>query len=256
MSKKKDKSAPKQVSKKAISKEEMKAIYMESPHLAWQTFCQEQGVDPLKSKSEYPSALWRAEKRQKIINAERERLKDMVVENMGAWIGDVKTTIQKYPQVADAALGLIAQKIQSMNEMAREKKMHLVDTQQLATLAQAINTITQAKHRALMIDQFNVDLTAMMDSASQVPEDETKTEGPRQLEVVIKHTGQTNYKDDQHAEDRFSDYYDWNNKSDQVSNASLVAQAILPPEVKDMIKAEDAADEDEINKLLKEAENL
>jgi hypothetical protein len=244
--------------KKLISKEEMKQLYMDSPHLAWRAFCQSQGIDVASNSDEYPSALWRAEKRQKIIQAERERLKDMVVENMSAWIADVKNTIQKYPQVADAALGLIAHKIKSLNEIAAKNRMHEVDAQTLSTLATAINTITQAKHRALMIDQFNVDLAAMMDSASQIPEDETKLEAPKQVEIVIKHTESNagSIKQDTNHLERFTDYYDFNKKKADLSEGSLVEKHLLPDSVKDMIKKEDIEDQDELERLLKEAENL
>lgn len=251
MAKKKAKSLP-----KAITKDEMKLLYMDSPHLAWATFCQSIGVDAITMKSEYPSALWRAEKRRNIINAERERLKDMVVENMSGWIKDVQFTMQKYPQVADAALSIIAHKINSLKEIAEKKEMHKVDSSELSSLASAINTIVQAKHKALMITEFNIDLNAVMDSASQIPEDETKTDAPRQLEIVIKHSGKENYKDDMNSEDRFAEYYDWNKKTEATNNELSVANQILPPEVKDIIRREDKEDADELQKLLDEAENL
>lgn len=156
-------------------------MFMASKHFAWTNFAQEQGWDPIRTKAVFPTRDWMEEKRKAETARQAEILQTMLFEHRVWYHKEVLETLRKYPKTADAGLALINMKIQDIAELRKKvenrpgpnapKHVHeqyaedlkeyryLTKPSNLAFLQNAIKTATDAKHRSLLIDKYNVETT-------------------------------------------------------------------------------------------------
>lgn len=163
------KDAPKAASK--ISPEQAKAMFMASPHLEWTTWAKSMGWRPSsRFYEEFPD--WQKEKRDILAREQAESIAEALFSHRGRWHADVLKTLKEYPEAPDAMLGIYKKRINDIigkiNDDERAKalaaqtgepfvsKFDQIKTSELTSIAAGLRMVTEAKHKALMIDGWNI----------------------------------------------------------------------------------------------------
>ena len=201
-----------------IDVEKVKEIFMASSHVLWSKFAEEHNHKYNEYRHFFPVLTWQDEKRIKIAEKNAEELANMLFDRRFEWHKDVLNTLKWYPKVGDAILQQINRKLQHIQKMSDEefnygsppvkekgkvvrpgsKRVSFMDLQ---LLGNAYKTVTEAKHKSLLLSTWEV----------RKAEDETKTEekevtenpGGIFFEMIGK--GPMNLKDIQQALDTYLD---------------------------------------------------
>ena len=169
---KKQAEGSKLVPKLAPTKDQVEAIFLASKHTEWTPFAQSMGWDPARSRTDYPSALWIQKKKQILAIQQAEHIAEQLWDHRGQWHRDVLKTLKEMPEANDAMLGIVKHRLNNIigliNEDKQnkvlsaqtgqqfEEKFQKVTSQEIAVLAGALKTITEAKHKSVMLDNWSM----------------------------------------------------------------------------------------------------
>lgn len=154
-----------------ISPEQAKQLFMASPHLEWTTWARSMGWrTTTRPYDEFRD--WQREKRDILAREQAESIAEALFSHRGRWHADVLKTLKEYPEASDAMMGIFKKRINdiiaTINEDERQKTLaaqsgskyesefQKIDTGELARLAAGIKIATEAKHKALMLDSWNI----------------------------------------------------------------------------------------------------
>lgn len=154
-----------------ISPDQAKAMFMASPHLEWTTWAKSMGWKPSsRFYEDFPD--WQREKREILAREQAESISEALFSHRGRWHADVLKTLKEYPEASDAMMGIFKKRINDIigkiNDDERAKalaaqtgesyasKFEQVKTSELTSIAAGIKLVTEAKHKALMIDGWNI----------------------------------------------------------------------------------------------------
>lgn len=154
-----------------ISPEQAKAMFMASPHLEWTTWARSMNWRPSSRYYEdFPN--WQKEKRDILAREQAESISEALFSHRGRWHADVLKTLKEYPEAPDAMLGIFKKRINDIigkiNDDERAKaiaaqngelyvsKFEQIKTSELTSIAAGLKLVTEAKHKALMIDGWNI----------------------------------------------------------------------------------------------------
>ncbi len=148
--------------------ERVRQAYEESPHISWADFAASCGWNVQSSRVKYPTAKWVAEKRARLSREHAECLQDALTRARPQIHQDTLRTLRDYPEAHDAMLDLI----KSLGECLRaetEEHARGVRASQMASmkvpalrrglvkdlldLTIALRTLTESKHRSLMLTE-------------------------------------------------------------------------------------------------------
>lgn len=162
----------KKVQMPAPTKEQVEAVFMASKHVEWTPFAQSMGWDPIRSRTEYPSAIWIQKKKQILAIQQAESIAEMVWDHRGRWHKDVLNALNELPRANETMLGILKHRmnelIQTINEDVQQKRMAAqtggiykssfakIPTNELVALATGLSIVTQAHQKSLLIDQWSV----------------------------------------------------------------------------------------------------
>jgi hypothetical protein len=154
-----------------ISPEQAKSMFMASPHLEWSTWAKSMGWRT--STPKYPNfSDWQREKRDILARDQAESISEALFSHRGRWHADVLKTLKEYPEAPDAMMGIFKKRIndiiQTINEDERHRALAAqtgeqfvsnfakIETAELRNIAAGLKLVTEAKHKALMIDGWNI----------------------------------------------------------------------------------------------------
>lgn len=154
-----------------ISPEQAKQLFMASPHLEWTTWAKSMGWRPsTRSYEEFPD--WQKEKRDILAREQAESIAEALFSHRGRWHADVLKTLKEYPEAPDAMMGIFKKRINDIigkiNDDERAKamaaqtgesydsKFDQIKTSELTSIAAGLRLVTEAKHKALLIDGWNI----------------------------------------------------------------------------------------------------
>lgn len=152
------------------SAEQMKQLYMASSHLEWGTFARSMGWNAETAEqlnSHYDAWEWVTKKKEILAREQAEQIAELVFDHKSRWHRDVLKTLKDYPEANDAVLAIIKRRINDIVRVIREDESRgagangefkKVQTKELLALASAMKTVTEAKHKSLMIDNWNIQI--------------------------------------------------------------------------------------------------
>lgn len=155
-----------------INKVVLKEQYMESSNMQWKAFCNEHHYNPKVSNA--PVKAWQKEKAKFVMDNHRLTLREKILKHENKWHLQVLDTLDKYPDLCDTAEKIIRSYLVTINnEIARQLKAvasgEVIEEKDkfykkfkpfdIVALANAIKTITEAKHRSLMLDTWSIKAT-------------------------------------------------------------------------------------------------
>lgn len=166
------------------STEQMKQLYMASSHLEWGPFARSMGweqdlAEQLKVK--YSAWDWIAKKKEILAREQAEQIAELVFDHKSRWHRDVLKTLKDYPEANDAVLAIIKRRINDIVRVIRDDEnrglgpngdFKKVQTRELLALASAMKTVTESKHKSLMIDNWNIQVADKFSEPVEKIEDE------------------------------------------------------------------------------------
>lgn len=168
--------------------EQVRLLYMQSEHVEWAAFCSEKGWHPISTRNKYPVTQWVAEKRRVVAEVHAQEIRESVLTHRIAYRKDVLRTLREYPATSDAIHNLIRIKVNKIiKELAKNPEatrtvvakgrafeVPLLDSEELVKLALAMKTITESKHRSLLLSDVVAKVAA--DAPAALPDDADNTE--------------------------------------------------------------------------------
>lgn len=144
-------------------KQAMRLKYMDSSHVEWAPFAREQGMDAVRSRSNYPVHIWIMEKRRVLAQREAEELAGIIFTHKSRWQREVLKTLKEYPEAHDGMMAIVKTRMKEMLDDVREDVTHKTKkfrenwaTSEIATLAVALKTLTESKYKSLCIHDWNI----------------------------------------------------------------------------------------------------
>lgn len=191
-------------------KETARRLYFESRHVSWVDFASEQGWDIHGSRLKYPVANWAAEKRQKIAEAHVEDVKASVFEHRITYRKDVLRTLRDYPETNDAIHQLIRRKVADITREVAESKtgkkvvldkkgkqveVDILDSEELVKLALAMKTITESKHRSLLLSDVVARVAEQAPPTVETGEEEGEDAASQGFRLEVMGMGEVSLRD-------------------------------------------------------------
>lgn len=178
------------------SSTQMRQLYMASEHIEWSPFCRAMGWDPENDRPKKHQD-WITEKKAILAREQAENIAEMVFNHRSAWHKDVLKTLKEYPAVNDVMLGILKHRINdiiaTINDDQRnavmaaqrgevyEPAFRKIKTAELSQISLAIRTLTESKHKSLMIDDWTVKVAEQFTDPKQFA-----SEGDRQKDMEWK----------------------------------------------------------------------
>lgn len=137
--------------------DDLKIRYMASPHIEWTKFCESEKLNP-HSRAKYPVALWQDEKKKVIAQRECEEISTMLFDRRFKWNRDVLRTLNEYPASIDVMHAILNTRLRTYAKMVNDKdpKFEEISNTELRSLASGLKAVTEAKYKALMIDDITI----------------------------------------------------------------------------------------------------
>ncbi len=153
------------------SSDQIRQLYMASPHIEWTPFAVSMGWKSLDSRHGLPIDEWIQQKRDVFAREQAETIAEAVFHHRSRWHQDVLKTLREYPEANDAMLGILKKRlndiIATINDDARgavmaaqsgaafRSQFQAIKTGELLALAASIKVCTESKHKALMINEWS-----------------------------------------------------------------------------------------------------
>lgn len=193
--------SPPRTNEGAIDVERVKAMFMASKAVEWAPFAASLGWDPNSSRQRYPTAAWVQEKKLLLAQLQAEEISQLVFEHRGHWHKDVLKTLKDYPEANDVMLGIIQQRMNAIirtvnSDMEKQKlaaqagetyepEFAKVKTSELFQLTLALKTVTESKHRSLLINDWSVKVAETFTDPAQFQKAEEKMQDKEWTVEVI-----------------------------------------------------------------------
>lgn len=172
------------------SEEQVKQLFMASAHVEWSPFAKTMKWSPA-SRDQYPDVeKWIHEKKTSLAREQSEQISEQLFGHRSRWHSDVLKTLKDYPEAHDSLLGILKARenefIQMINEDIMEKqkavqegrepklKFSKVKTSELLGLAVALKTVTEAKHKSLLIGDWSVKVAETFTDPNQFQKEDDK----------------------------------------------------------------------------------
>lgn len=214
---------PKDRQNGGYDREAIKAMFMASKYLDWTRFAEELGWDALLVRRELPVRTWQKEKRDFIAARHMDILSATIFERKFWWTNEIIKTLDTYPKAIDQALGMLQAKMNQFADMyddyvnnfrGKHDKMHYkarriyhpfekLKGTEVATLAMAFKSVTDAKLKALMLDKWAI---SRMDlPLDEIPSDPGMEDVNTAHRVTIEGKGEITFEELQGWWDRYHD---------------------------------------------------
>lgn len=172
------------------STDQVKQLYMRSPHIEWISFANHMKWDNVSSRNSYPVADWVQEKKHILAREQAEQIAELIFDHRSRWHRDVLKTLREYPEANDAMLGILKKRLNDMIQIINEDEQNKIEaakkgeayspefrkikTGDLLALTAAIKTVTESKHKSLLINDWSVKVAEQFTDPNQFEIDETK----------------------------------------------------------------------------------
>ncbi len=157
-----------------LDKDQIKILFMASPFIDWTRFAQEWGEETSLSRRQLPVRTWQVEKRNKIAEEQLDILSSRMHERKFQWTADVLDTLDTYPKAIDTAMTIAQAKMSQIADMYNDyvefktkprptingrpqrHEFEKLSTIEISALMRGMQSITEAKLKALMIDKWAI----------------------------------------------------------------------------------------------------
>lgn len=194
-----------------IDKEKVRQMYMDSNHIEWIYFAEEQGWNPARSRSDYPVATWTEEKRKRLELEVRERINEAIFVHGGKYHLDVLKTLSEYPALCDRVKNLFERKLEQIESMPPEQWQQEVTPKLLQQLSITARTLTDAKYRSMLVDKWSFDIArqqASENSDKSTTSNQEDAEGQLWVTEIMGENGQTKLLTSKEIGELAKFYYD------------------------------------------------
>lgn len=195
-------------------KDKVRALFMASPHVEWAPFAQSMNWDTYSTYSKFPTTIWTKEKKDILAKKQAEEISEMLFNHRSRWHKDVLKTLNTYPQAADAMLGILQAKMNEYIEMINsdiedakasaksasdlsktlgipaeketpKRRFVKVKPGELMNLAIALRTVTETKHRSLLINDWSVKVAEQFSTPEGVLDADEKGKETREWQFEL-----------------------------------------------------------------------
>lgn len=183
------------------SSEQIKQLYMASNHIEWTPFAKSMGWKSLSSRTGLPTEEWVSQKKEIFAREQAETIAEAVFEHRARWHTDVLKTLREYPEANDAMMGILKKRlndiIATINDDENSRvlaaqtgqvpinQFKQIKTSELSSLAVAIKVCTEAKHKALMIDNWSFTVAEQYADPNQFRKDDDKVKNAEWTVKII-----------------------------------------------------------------------
>lgn len=199
-----------------IDRELVKKQYMDSQFIEWASFCNSMGYSP--TSQQVPHRVWREEKRKKVVDLKNTEIKEKLFDHSTKWHLDILDTIHKYPEQIDNLFTVVRAYTQEVSKAVYEQKQaeklgievpesmkfyRKFKLSDIKALVDATHTITEAKYKALLLNNWSAKLA--QDQVTDPEASKIEDNGPLTFEIKNK-DGST--MSDKELTRHLAEYYD------------------------------------------------
>ena len=209
--------------------DKVREMFMDSKHIEWTKFAEENGWDPRRSRLEFPVGHWQDQKREEIALKEAESLSALLFDRKFQWHKDVLQTVSKYPKIADGIMFQIQRRLKHIsnmpdeefnygtpyNKLTGERARPPVKNNDLARLATAYKEVSEAKYKTLLLSDWKIEKA---EDDARPPEKDVTESGGIMFNLIGK--GAMSMQDIQLAMDTYIDKPKYV-EDDQIENPGL-----------------------------------
>lgn len=187
-----------------IDTEAVEAMFMASPYLDWTRFAEEQGWDPFRSRQDFPIRKWIENKRHHLTVNQVDLLSGLFHERKYKWAHELVKTLDTHPEFIEMGVHIAKAKLSQLADMFRDyqenfigkpekmyykgkngrgmRRMHpfeKVSAGQIGALLAGMKSISDAKFKSLLLDNFAITKVNLSSDQAQTDEGgEAKQVGP------------------------------------------------------------------------------
>lgn len=167
------------ISEGKVDTEKAKQMYMASPHVEWAPFCQTVNWPEKGSRAIFPVKMWILEKKENIARVASETIMDSMFQEKFEWHKAVLRTMRDYPKMHDTLSFIINTKLNELAVQINEdikakdangnykdekyKPKFRARISDLTSLAVALKTVTESRHKSLLLHDWSIKLAPQMD---------------------------------------------------------------------------------------------
>jgi hypothetical protein len=159
--------APREPDSQRIDRDELKALYDSSKHVAWAPFAVDMKLDPVRSKQHYPAQVWVAEKRERIATEVAQKIQVDAQLMKGKLAEDVINTLSRYPKFHDQLFDIAAflenelkieanQLVEERKAGKKNKKLPAGFFYRFESLTRSIKQLTESKYRSILLGSIKL----------------------------------------------------------------------------------------------------
>jgi hypothetical protein len=186
---------------KRFPPEQEKILFFKSNHVEWTPFAKSMGLNPRVEKPHEDFKNWAEEKRLIIAREQAEEVGESLFKHRASWHNDVLRTLKEYPEAADAVMAILKKRtndiVQTINDDSKRRIEYAntgrlddyvadftkIKTSELTSLAVGMKVTTELKHKALMLDHWNIKEAELFTDPRQFETQKAEDQGWR-LEIL------------------------------------------------------------------------
>lgn len=172
------------------SEDQAKQIYMSSKHISWSDFAESMGWDAHSTQDKFKSGEWVSQKKEELAKKQAEQIGTLLFDHRSRWHKNVLQTLRDYPDAVDRCMAIVMAReneiIEYINHDIKEKKdaekqnrepnlkFKKVKTGEITSLAMALKTIVETKHKSLLINDWSVKVAEQFTDPQQWDQEDFK----------------------------------------------------------------------------------
>lgn len=142
---------------------------MASGHVEWAPFARDMGWPVQPTQRKYPVGDWVKQKKDQLADEQGQVLASMVFSEKTRWHEEVLKTLKDYPEANNVLLSIIKKRLsdivrdirydeQFKGQEGYKPKFDDVKNKDLLGLAAALKTLTESRHKSLLLDKWSFGL--------------------------------------------------------------------------------------------------
>jgi len=165
-------------------------MFMASAHVEWAPFAREMGWPVQPTSRKYPVGEWVKHKKDQLADEQGQVLASMVFSEKTRWHEEVLKTLKDYPEANNVLLSIIKKRLSDIVRGIRQDEQFKdqpnykpqfdqVKNKDLLGLAAALKTLTESRHKSLLLDKWSFGLADKHVEESVIQDDEHDDSGWR-----------------------------------------------------------------------------
>lgn len=201
----------------------VKRLFMASEHVEWSPFARSQKWDPIESRKHFPYAEWSWAKKARINRERAEELSQKIFHHKMEWHEEALKTLRELPQLNDAAIVIVKQKLQLILTEIRDNPTAFAarPASDFISIASAVKILTESKQKSMLMHNWDLKLG---EQAAVIPDEAIEGQAKKADFVIVMKGGETMTSDEIIA--RMTKHYDPDPKALPPKEPSPVEEAL------------------------------